>query len=72
MLYVIMISNRARLTISRIIMSKHNIYIYKYTYKYIYIILSMTYDNTADEDKLAERENLADRQRMRRTRLTHS
>lgn len=32
----------------------------------------MTYDNTADEDKLAERENLADRQRMRRTRLTHS
>lgn len=32
----------------------------------------MTYDNTADEDKLAERENLADRQQMQKMRLTHS
>lgn len=32
----------------------------------------MTYDNTADENKLAERENLADRQQMRNTRLIQS
>lgn len=32
----------------------------------------MTYNNTADENKLAERENLADRQQMRNTRLIQS
>ena len=32
----------------------------------------MTYDNTADENKLAERENLADRQQMRNARLIQS
>lgn len=32
----------------------------------------MTYDYTADENKLAERENLADRQQMRNTRLIQS
>lgn len=62
MLYVIMISNRVRLTVSRIVTSKHNAYIYT---NYIY---DTVYDFTIIQRtkyKLAERENPADRQQTR-------